>query len=86
MQLDKSKYYRIPFIMGPVFKKDNMATITYPKIESHVLQYKSDPEAISSLLPECCKPAKEPIVTVIFDHNRGVEFMNGSGYRMATVG
>jgi acetoacetate decarboxylase len=85
MKLDDNKYYRMPFIMGPAFDRDNIPQILYPKTESLVLQYKSDPEAIASLLPECYLPTKEPIVTVIFGYNSGLEFMAGGEYRIATV-
>jgi acetoacetate decarboxylase len=85
MKLDNSKYYRMPLIMGPLFDRGNIPRISYPKTESLVLQYKSDPEAIYSLLPECYQPTKEPIVTVIFNYFNGLDFMAGGEYRTATV-
>ena len=85
MKLDNNKYYRMPLIMGSLFDRDSIPQIIYPKTESLVLQYKSDPEAIHSLLPECYLPTKEPIVTVIFSYNSGLEFMAGGEYRIATV-
>jgi acetoacetate decarboxylase len=85
MKLDDNKYYRMPFIMGPAFDRDNIPKILYPKIETLAMQYKSDPEAIASLLPECYQPAKEPVVTVYFGYNSGLEFMGGGQYRIATV-
>ena len=85
MKLDDNKYYRMPFIMGPAFDRNNIPQILYPKIETLVLQYKSDSEAIASLLPECYQPTKEPVVTVIFGYYDGLEFMGGGEYRIATV-
>lgn len=85
MKLDNSKYYRMPLIMGSIFDRENIPQFLYPKTESLVLQYKSDPEAIYFLLPECYLPTKEPIVTVIFNYFNGLDFMAGGEYRTATI-
>lgn len=85
MNLDDNKYYRMPFIMGAAFDRDNIFQTLYPKFETLVLQYKSDQETIASLLPECYQPAEEPVVTVIFGYYNGLIFMGGGEYRMATV-
>src|SRR5674476_1349151 len=78
MNLDDNKYYRMPFIMGAAFDRDNIFQTLYPK-------YESDQETIASLLPECYQPAEEPVVTVIFGYYNGLIFMGGGEYRMATV-
>lgn len=85
MKLEKDKYYRMPFIMGQLFDKNNLPQLIYTKTESIVLQYESDTETIRSLLPECYKPAKDPLVTVIFNYFDGLEFMAGGQYKTATV-
>jgi len=85
MKLDINKYYRMPFIFGPMFDRDNIPKIPYPEIESLVLQYKSGPEAISSLLPECCQPAKDSLVAVRFGYYGRLEFMGGGQCRIATM-
>ena len=85
MKLDSNKYYRMPFIWGPMFDRNNIPLIPYPKTEFLILQYKSDPEVISSLLPECYQPAKEPLVTVIFGYFSGLYILAGGEYRIATV-
>jgi acetoacetate decarboxylase len=85
MKIDRTKYYRMPLIMGPLFEQDSPPQLTYPQIEVLALQYHTDFDAIWALLPECYRPDKEPTVTVIFSSYNGLEFMAGGGYRIATV-
>jgi acetoacetate decarboxylase len=85
MKIDDSKYYRMPLIMGPFFERAKPPRLDYPQIESVGMQYNTNFDAIKALLPECYQPAKEPIVTVMFSYNDGLEFMAGGGYRIATV-
>ena len=47
------------------------------------LQYLTDQAAIKALIPDCFNPAKDPLVTVLFSQNNGLEFMAGGGYRLA---
>jgi acetoacetate decarboxylase len=83
MDLDPSKYYRMPLIAGAVLDRSNLK-IAYPKVETLAFQYLTEPEAIAELLPDCYSPGKEPMVTVIFSQNNGLSFMAGGGYRLAT--
>ena len=85
MEIDPSKYYRMPLIMGPLFDRENLPRIVYTEVEVLALQYQTDPDAIPALLPDCYRPAKEPTVTVLFGYNDGLEFMAGGAYRIATV-
>jgi len=85
VEVDLNKYYRMPFIMGPLFDRENPPRIAYPQVESVALQYQTDADAIGALLPECYRAGKEPIVTIIFGYNSGLEFMAGGEYRIATV-
>jgi len=71
--------------MGPLFEREKPPRIDYPQIETVALQYHTDSDSIKELLPECYQPAKEPIVTVMFGYNDGLEFMAGGAYRIATV-
>ena len=83
MQIDPDKHYMMPLIMGPVL--DKIAGIPYPDVEVVAMQYRTDPHAISSLLPDCYRVADEPVVTVMFGYNRGLAFMAGGEYRLAAV-
>jgi len=85
MKLENNKYYRIPFIFGPMFDKDNIPRLLYPKIETLAIQYTTDPGVVASLLPECYQVTKEPMITIIFGYYDGLEFMGGGQYRVATV-
>lgn len=84
MKLDPSKYYRMPLAMGPVFDRKQLK-LAYPQVEVLAFQYLTDPDALADLLPDCYRPGKEPLVTVIFSNNNGLSFMAGGGYRLATV-
>jgi acetoacetate decarboxylase len=84
MKADPSGYYRMPLIMGPLWKGEK-PRLVYSQTEAVALQYLTDPDAITSLLPDCYKPGKEPQVTVLFGYNNGLDFMAGGGYRLAAV-
>jgi acetoacetate decarboxylase len=84
MKLDPSKYYRMPLAMGPVMDRKELKLV-YPQVEVLAFQYLTDPEAIVDLLPDCYRPGKEPLVTILFSENNGLSFMSGGGYRLAAV-
>ena len=83
MKIDPSKYYRMPLIMGPTLDRRQLK-LSYPEVEGIAFQYLTDPEALAELLPECYRPGREPLVSVIFSQNNGLSFMAGGGYRLAT--
>lgn len=83
MKTDPSKHYRMPLIMGPMFDLQNRPKWEYPQVEILAYQFLTDQTAIEALVPECFSPAKEPLVTVLFSQNNGLEFMAGGGYRLA---
>lgn len=83
MKTDPSKHYRMPLIMGPMFDLHDRPKWAYPQVEILAYQFSTDQAAIEALVPECFHPAKEPIVTVLFSQNNGLEFMAGGGYRLA---
>lgn len=84
LKLDSDGYYRMPFIMGPLWKGSN-PQFKYLSIEVFALQYLTDIEIITSLLPSCFKCGKEPMVNVFFGYYNGLNFMAGGGYRIAAV-
>ena len=81
MQIDRTKIYFMPLIRGPLWDQNNLPKHNYASVESLMLQYETDPDAIPPLLPEPFKPGKSPNVTVMFADNNGVDFMAGRGYR-----
>jgi acetoacetate decarboxylase len=82
MELDPKNYYRMPFIMGPMWEGE-ATSLKYPQSEIVALQYLTDPDAISALLPPCYSLGKEPMVTIVFAYHSGLAFMAGGGYNLA---
>lgn len=85
MQIDRTKINLMPLIRGPLWDQKDVPRHVYASVESLMLQYETEPDAIPPLLPEPFKPGKSPIVTVLFNDNNGVDFMAGGGYRFAVV-
>ena len=85
MKIEPEKIYQMPLLMGPVYERDNLPKIHYRQVEAFAIQYHSDPDAIRAVLPECYSQAEEPIVTVFFGYNNGLDFLAGGEYRLATV-
>jgi acetoacetate decarboxylase len=75
----------MPLIRGPLWDLDDLPRHVYSSVESLMLQFETDPDAIPPLLPEPFKPGKTPIVNVLFNDNNGVDFMAGRGYRFAAI-
>ena len=84
MEIDTHGYYRMPLIMGAQWVGETPRFL-YQQTEVVALQYFTDPDAIRALLPYCYKLGKEPIVTVLFGYNNGLDFMAGGGYSLAAV-
>lgn len=85
MKLDADKYYRMPFLAGPWFDREAPPKISYPHVEALAYQFLTEPQAIEALLPEPYRTSAEPLVTVLFVENNGLDFMAGGGYRLATI-
>jgi acetoacetate decarboxylase len=85
LKIDRTKIHTMPLIRGQIWERVNIPGSVYSSQESIMLQYKTDPDAIPSLLPEPYLPGKNPIVTVMFCDNNGVDFMAGGGYRFAAI-
>jgi acetoacetate decarboxylase len=73
----------MPLLGGPIASKN--VKLAYGEVESVVLQYNTERDAIQALLPDCYQSSQEPTVTIVFTHNAAVDFMAGRGYRMANV-
>jgi acetoacetate decarboxylase len=85
MQLDRTKINFMPLIRGPLWDQKDLPGHNYARVESLILQFETEPDAIPPLLPEPFKPGKSPNVTVMFADNNGVDFMAGRGYRFALI-
>jgi acetoacetate decarboxylase len=70
--------------MGPQWVGE-APQFNYQQTEVVALQYLTDPDAISTLLPKSYQPGKEPQVTILFGYNNGLDFMAGGGYALAAV-
>jgi hypothetical protein len=75
----------MPLIRGPLWDQNNLPKNKYASVESLVIQYETDPEAVPPLLPDPFTPGKSPDVTVMFTDSNGVDFMAGGGYRFASI-
>ena len=84
VKIDPEKMHFMPLVIGPLGNQKGVASV-YKKAQTVALQYVTELEAIATLLPDCYQLAEQPIVTVAFIHNDGVDCMAGRGYRIATV-
>ena len=85
MHIDRTKINFMPLIRGPLWDQKSLPRHVYASVESLLLQYETDPDAIPPLLPEPFRPGKSPTVSVLFNDNNGVDFMAGGGYRLAAI-
>ena len=84
MTTDPDSYYRMPLIMGPMWRGE-VPSFEYSQIEVLAIQYLTNPDSIRALLPECYKLSVDPLVTVIFGYYNGLDFMAGRGYNVAVI-
>ena len=85
MQIDRSKIHTMPLIVGPLWDQKELPRNVYTHVETLMLQYETDPDAIGALLPDPFRPGKTPLVTVLFNDCNGVDFMAGNGYRLGAI-
>lgn len=85
MKIDNNKMNIMPLIMESWGSLREIGAKVYKEVQTVALQFHSDPCIIASLMPDCYQPAEEPIVTVAFIYNDGVDFMAGRGYNLAAV-
>ena len=84
MENNPNNYYRMPLIMGPQWEGET-PNYLYQHSEVVALQYLTDSDAISALLPDCYEVGKEPHVTILISYNNGIDFMAGGGYILAAI-
>src|SRR4030042_1510457 len=85
MHIDRTKINFMPLIRGPPRDQMSLPRHVYASVESLLLQYETDPDAVAPLLPDPFRPGKSPMVSVLFNDNNGVDFMAGGGYRLAAI-
>jgi acetoacetate decarboxylase len=85
MQIDRSRINLMPLIRGPFWDQHDLPGHVYASVESIMLEYETDPDALPPLLPEPFRPGKSPLVNVLFNDCNGVDFMAGGGYRLAAI-
>jgi len=84
MEIDPTKLYTMPLIMGPQYNKNPLPRISYPQSETVVIQYKTVYDAARELVPDCYLVDEDPTVTAFFSYHSGLEFLAGNGYALAT--
>ena len=85
-KFEPGKMYRMPTHFGPLMGprqgpdgrtfecKDN------PKNTSVSVSFRSNPEQLEALLPECFELGDDPIVSVYANHMKEIEWLAGRGY------
>jgi acetoacetate decarboxylase len=84
MDIDTDQVQMMPLIVDPLFSQDARPQYKYSEIDVLAFQFRTDPDAIRAVLPDCYQVGAPPTVTVVFGDYDGVDFMAGGGYRTAT--
>jgi acetoacetate decarboxylase len=84
MKIDSSKIYMTPFLRGPVYDRNALPKIQYTHTETIAIQFRTDYESAGKLIPDCYEVDKNPLATIVFTYNNGLDFMAGGGYNLAT--
>jgi len=83
--------YRMPThfgpLMGPRQGPDGRTfdCVNNPKTTTLSISFRTNPEQLEALLPDCYELVGEPIVTVHSSHMKEVEWLAGRGYAMLGV-
>ncbi len=80
MKLDPAKVYSMPLIMGPVFDRETRPGRVYGAAESISATFRTDPDAVRDLVPECFQIPDAATVTIAFGDYDRVDFMAGGLY------
>ncbi|MFH2112761.1 MAG: acetoacetate decarboxylase family protein [Candidatus Bathyarchaeota archaeon] len=83
MKQDPKKVYIMPLLGGMMLDSDG--GVLYRERQIFALQFLTATSKIEKLLPDCYHPSEKPVVTASFVYNDGVDFLQGRGYRIATV-
>lgn len=83
--------YRMPThfgpLMGPRQSPDGRRfdCVNSPETTSLSVSFKTNPEQLQALLPECFELGQEPIVTVNSNHMKNIQWLAGRGYAMLGI-
>jgi acetoacetate decarboxylase len=86
MRLDEDAVYSMPLIMGPLFDRVGRPGRAYGRVETLSATFRTEPEAVRPLVPDCFLIPDEPTITVGFGDYDHVDFLAGGGYRVAYAG
>lgn len=84
MRVDPTKIYMMPHLMGPLYDKDALSAAVYPNTETFALQFYTEGVAARELVPDCYELDEAPLVTVVFAYHKGLDFLAGGSYHLAT--
>lgn len=82
MNTNESTFKMMPLLLGKLSYQDNPF---YAETEIISLQFLTDPEAISPLLPECFEPGDKPSVSIVYQDSKGVDYLAGNDYRLFMI-
>lgn len=86
MRVDEDSVHSMPLIMGPLFDRVGRPGRVYGRVETLAATFRTEPDAVRPLVPDCFTIPDEPTVTVSFGDYDQVDFMAGGGYRVAYAG
>jgi acetoacetate decarboxylase len=84
VKIDNTKIYMMLHIQGPLYEKESLPGIPYPKTETIAMQFQTEGEAARRLVPNSYDVDPAPVVTVMFGYHKGLDFLAGGGYSIAT--
>ncbi len=75
-------FYMMPFHFGP---RAGKGSAVYREVTTLTVTYLTDRELLAEYLPEPFTVGPEPLVSVSYAQNRGVEWLAGGGYNLIGV-
>lgn len=82
MRISEEESYFMPVAFGPI--RPHPAGV-FDSVFTYTIVYRSDPQALTNVLPEPFEPAADPLVSVFFQQCRGVNFLAGGNYNLVGV-
>lgn len=83
MEIDATKIYMMPLIMGPRYDKNKLPGLNYPNSEIFAVQFETSKDSVREIIPDCYALDDVPVVTVLFAYHQGLSFLSGGGYHLA---
>lgn len=85
------KIYRMPTHFGPLMgprqgpDDSRFDTVNNPKTTTLSVSFRSDPQQLDALLPDCFELVDEPVVTIQCSQMTDIAWLAGRGYSMLGV-